>query len=141
MAEEYVNLGRLFEQATSNKVYLNGSNLHEIENNFFLNHTVDFEMIGSMLIREIEQRTNISSRNVEDFEIYIHAIDVDHESEDFMFTGWVYKLNAPQFNIVKRSQYGSGTDFKQDISDSTGNSCYIPTSGNYFIKCNNLINR
>ena len=36
-----------------------------------------------------------------------------------------------------RSQYGRGTDFKQDIVEYIGNNCYIPTSGNSFIKCIN----
>ena len=40
-----------------------------------------------------------------------------------------------QFNKVKRSQYGTSTDFKQDNVEYIGNNCYIPSSGNCFIKC------
>ena len=53
------------------------------------------------------------------------------------FMGWLYKLNTPEFFIVNRSQYGRITDFKQNIVEFIGNNCYIPTSGNCFIKCIN----
>ena len=49
----------------------------------------------------------------------------------------MYKLNTPEFKKVNRSQYGRGADFKQDIVEYVGNKCYIPTSGNCFIKCVN----
>ena len=92
-------------------------------------------MIGSMLIGEIEQKPNISLRIFEDFETDLHAIDVDYENEDVFFTGWLYESNTPDFNKVNRSQYGRGTDFKQDFVDIIGNNCYNPTSSNCFIKC------
>ena len=92
-------------------------------------------MIGNMLIGEIEQKTNIRFKNVDDFETFINAIDVDYDSEDFILAGCLYKLNTPQFNRVNRAQYGRGTDFKHDIVEYMGNNCYIPTSGNCFIKC------
>ena len=44
-------------------------------------------------------------------------------------------MNTPEFKKVNRSQYGRGTDFKQDIVEYIGNNCYIPTIGNCFIKC------
>ena len=47
----------------------------------------------------------------------------------------MYKLNTPEFKKVNRSQYGRGTDFKQHIVEYIGNNCYIPTTGNCFIKC------
>ena len=50
-------------------------------------------MIGSMLIGELEQKTNIWFRKVDDFETYVIAIDFDYNSEDVTFTGWFYKLN------------------------------------------------
>ena len=64
-----------------------------------------------MLIGEIEQKTNIRFTNVDDLETYINAIDVDYDSEDVIFTGWLYKINTPEFKKVNRSQYGRGTDF------------------------------
>ena len=59
----------------------------------------------------------------------------------FFFTGWLYKLNPPEFGKVNRSQYGRGTDFKQDIVEYIGKNCYIPTSGNCFIKCINYFTK
>ena len=49
----------------------------------------------------------------------------------------MYKLNTPEFIKVNRYQNGRGTDFKQDLVEHFGNNCYIPTSGNCFIKCFN----
>ena len=53
----------------------------------------------------------------------------------------MYKLNTSEFKKVNRSQYGRGTDFKQDIVEYIGNKCYIPTSGNCFIKCINYFTK
>ena len=48
------------------------------------------------------------------------------------FTGWLYKLNIPEFKKVNRPHCGRSTDFKQDIVEYIGNNCYIPTNGNCF---------
>ena len=47
---------------------------------------------------------------MDDFESYTNAIDFDYDSEDVTFSGYIYKLNTPQFNVVKRSTYGKSTD-------------------------------
>ena len=49
----------------------------------------------------------------------------------------LYKLYTPEFNRVNKSQYGRGSDFKQDIVEHAGYSCYIPTSSNCFVNCPN----
>ena len=72
---------------------------------------------------------------MDDFESYINAIDIDYDSEDVTFTGYVYKLDTPQFKIVKRSAYGKGTNHMQEIVEHHWQNCYIPTSGICFIKC------
>ena len=36
--DEYIDLGRFFELATSDKIYVNILNLHEIENDFLLEY-------------------------------------------------------------------------------------------------------
>ena len=139
---EDINIGRFFELATTDRQYVNGLNLHEIKNEILEDYTGDFELIGTMLVGEIEQKTNIRFKNVDDFENYINAIDNSgYDSEDVIFTGWLYKLNTPEFKKVNRSQYGRGTDFKQDIVEYIGNNCYIPTSGNCFIKCINYFTK
>ena len=139
---EDINIGRFFELATTDRQYVNGLNLHEIKNDILEEYTGDFELIGSMLVGEIEQKTNIRFKNVDDFENYNNAIDNSgYDGEDVIFTGWLYKLNTPEFKKVNRSHNGRGTDFKQDIVEYIGNNCYIPTSGNCFIKCINYFTR
>ena len=51
------------------------------------------------------------------FEKYINAIDVDYDSKDVTFTGYVYKLNTPEFKVPKGSAYAIGTNFLQDIDE------------------------
>ena len=46
-----------------------------------------------------------------------------------------YKLNAPQFNKVNRSQYANGCDFKHEIFEYRCENCFIPTKGYCFINC------
>ena len=139
---EDIDIGRFFELATTDRKYVNGSNLHEIKNDILEDYTGDFELIGSILVGEIEQKTNIRFKNVDDFEIYINAIDNSgYDSEDVIFTGWLYKINTPEFKKVNRSQFGRGTDFKQDIVEYIGNNCYIPKSGKCSIKCINYFTK
>ena len=94
-----------FEKTSSDKVYVNGLNIHESKGEILLNYIGDFELNRSMVVGPIEHRTKIKFRNVDDFESYIKAIDVDYDSDDFTFSGYVYILNTPQFNVVKRCVY------------------------------------
>ena len=43
---EDIDLGRFFELATSNKIYVNNLNLHEIKNEILHDYTGDFELNG-----------------------------------------------------------------------------------------------
>ena len=139
---EHIDLGRFFKSATTNKIYVNGLNLHEIESEVLEDYTGDFELIGSMLFGEIEQKPIFRFKNTDDFENDFNAIDNGgYDSEDVIFTRWLYKLNTPEFKKVNRSQYARGTDFKQYIVEHIGNNCYSPTSGNCFIKCMNYFTK
>ena len=135
LIDEDVDLGRFFELATSNKIYVNNLNLHEIKNEILQHYTGDFELNELMIIGPIEHKTNIRFKNMKDFENYINAIDIDYDSEEVTFTRYVYKLNTPHFKVVKRSTYGRGTNYMQEIVEYHGQNCYIPTSGMCFIKC------
>ena len=135
LVEEDIDLGRFFELATSNKIYVNNLNLHEIKNQILQDYTGDFDLNGKMIIGPIEQETNVRYKNMDDFERYINAIDIDYDSEDVTFTGYLYKINTPQFNVVRRSAYGKGTNYMQEIVEYHGQNCYIPTSGMCFINC------
>ena len=137
IAEEDIDLGKFFELATSDKIYVNNLNLHEIKNEILQDYTGDVELNGKMTIGLIEHKTNIRFKKMDDFERYIKAIDVDYDSEDVTFTGYVYKLDTPHFKVVKRSAYGRGTNYMQEIIEYHGQNCYIPTSGMCFVKCIN----
>ena len=134
---EDINTGRFFELATSDSIYVDNLNLHEIKGEILEDYTGDFELIGKLIIGPVEHKTNIRFKNMDDFERYINAIDIDYDSDDAIFTGYVYKLNTPQFKVVKRSAYGKGTNHMQEIVEYYGRNCYIPTSGRCFIKCIN----
>ena len=135
---EDIDLGKFFELATTNETYNNRLNLHETENETLVDFTGDLERIGSTLIGEVEQKTYIRLK-IMDFETYFIGIDFDYDSEDVTFARWLYILYRPEPNKVNRSQYGRGLDSKQDIVENIGNSCYIPTSGNCFIKFSNYL--
>ena len=68
----------------------------------------------------------------------MNAIDQDCESEDAIFNGYNYKKDTPQINLVNRSHYGNGCDFKHDNKEYRGNNCFIPTKRYCFIKCTNF---
>ena len=53
LVEEDIDLGRFFELATSNKIYANNLNLHEIKNEILQGYTGDFELNGLMIIGPI----------------------------------------------------------------------------------------
>ena len=90
MVGEDIDLGRFFELATTIKKIVNGLYLHEIKSEILEDYTGDFELIGSMLIGEIEQKTNMRFKNTDDFETYINAKDNGgYDSEDVIFTGWL----------------------------------------------------
>ena len=95
-----IDLGRFFELATSNKIYVNKLNLHEIKNKILQDYTSDFELNGKMIIGPVEHKTNIRFKSMDDFERYINAIDIDYDSEEVIFTGYVYKLNTPHFKLL-----------------------------------------
>ena len=74
---------------------------------------------------------------MDDFGSYKNATDVDYDSEDVTFTGYVYKSKTPEFNVVKRSAYAKGTNYMKKIIDHHGQNCFISNSGLCFIKFNN----
>ena len=85
---KWIDIGRFYELALTNKRYVNGCNLHEIKSENLEDYTVVFELIGSIVNGDIEQKTNIRFKNVDDFETYIIAIDIGgYDSEDVFPTG------------------------------------------------------
>ena len=58
-----------------------------------------------------KHNTNIRPKIMDDFESYINVIDIDYDREDVTFTGYVYKKNTPQFNVVKQKAYANFTNY------------------------------
>ena len=125
---EDVEIGKFFELATSNKILVNNLNWHENKNEILQDYTGDFELNGLMIIGHNELEAN-RFKNKDHFESYLNTVDVNYDSEDVIFTGYIYKLKKPQSNVVKRSAYGKGTNYMQKIVEYHGQNCYIPTSG------------
>ena len=138
LAEEVFDLGRFFELAISEKIYVNNLNLHEVKSETLQDYTGDIESNGVTIIGPIEQKSINRYKNNGEFKSCIDAIYVEYVSEDVTFTGYVYELKTPQFKIVKRSTYGKGSNYMQEIVEYHGQNCSIPTSGIGFIK---FINR
>ena len=57
-----IDIRRFFEIATTNRKYLNGLNLHEIKNEILEDYRADFELIGSMLVGEVEKKRILGSK-------------------------------------------------------------------------------
>ena len=87
-----------------------------------------------MIIGPVEHNTNIRVKKMDDFQIFLNAIDIDYDNEDVTFTSFVYNLNTPQCKVVKRSAYGKSANYMQQMVKYHGQNCYIPTSGMCFIK-------
>ena len=54
-----IDLGRFFELASSDIIYVNNLNLHRIKNAILQDYTGDFELNGSLLVGEIEQKQTL----------------------------------------------------------------------------------
>ena len=111
-------------------------NLHEIGNELLKGFNGVFQMVGSLVVGENLRKANISLRNIKDFEPYIKSLDENgYENGDSVFTGYFCEKEIPVFNLVNRSRFGKGSDFKRDFVEVIGDNCYIPTSKKCFIKC------
>ena len=96
-------------------------------------------MVGNLKVSDQIRQTHIRFRNIDDFEAFINATDEGYDAEGAIFNGYIHKLDTPQFIKVNRSQYGYGSDFKQETIEYRGNNCFIPTKGYCFIKCVNFL--
>ena len=88
-----------------------------------------------MIIGPIEHKTNIRFKKMDDFENYLKAKVVDYDSEDVIFTGYVYKVNTHLFNVVKRTAFAKRTYYMQENVEYQRQNCSIPSPGMCFIKC------
>ena len=122
-----------------NKIQLIDKNLHEIKNEILQDYIGTFEMVGNLKVGDQIRQTHVRFRNLDDFEAYINSIDEGYDADDCIFNGYIYKIDTPQFNKVKRSEYGNDCSFDKIIVEYQGNNCFIPTKGYCFVKCINFI--
>ena len=83
---------------------------HKIRSETLQTYAGDFELNESMVMGPVEQKTKLRFRKMDDFESYINAIDVAYDGEDFIFTGYVYKVNSSQFSVVNRCFHANGVN-------------------------------
>ena len=57
-----------------------------------------------MVIGPGEQKREIRLRKMDDFEIYINAVYIDYDSDDFISTGFVCQSNTTEPYKVSRSK-------------------------------------
>ena len=112
-----------------NKIQVIDKNLHEIKQEILLDYIGTFEKVGNLKVGDRIRQTHVRFRNMDDFEAYINSINRDYDSDDSIFNGYIYKIDTPISNKVKRSQYGNGCDFEHEIIEYRGNNCFIPTKG------------
>ena len=74
---------------------MTGLNLHENKSEILLDYRGDFDVNGSMVIRPVEHKTNVRFRNMDHFESYMNAVDVDYDSKDGTLTMYLKKINTP----------------------------------------------
>ena len=122
-----------------NKIQVIGKNLHEIKYEILQDYEGVFDLIGTLKIDDQTKQTHITFRNMDDFESYVNKIDDGYDADDTIFKGYIYKIDTPQFNKVKRNQYGNGCSFDKIIIEYRGNNCFIPTKGYCFFKCINFL--
>ena len=118
-----------------NKIQVVNKSLHEIKYEILIDYEGVFEMVGDLKVGDRVLEIHIRFRIMDNFEAYIKSIDQDYDSEGAVFNGYNYKLNTPQFNLIKRSQYGNGCSFDKLIFEYQGNNCFIPTKAYCFVKC------
>ena len=138
---KYANDPNKLENALKelNKIQVLDKNLYEIKNETLQDYDGTFEKVGTLLVGDQLRQTHVRFRNISDFETYINSIDEGYDSDDSIFNGYIYKINTPIFNKVKRSQYGNGCGFKHEIIEYRGNKSFIPTKGYCFVKCINFV--
>ena len=116
-------LGLFFKIATSEKkIFLIYLKLHELRNQTIADYTGGFETISDDFIGEHKPAAALRFKNIGHYESYIFTIDKDYADDvDTIFTGQLYRVNTPEYNILSRSEYGKGTDFKINVVEVIGN--------------------
>ena len=122
-----------------NKIHVIDKILNEIKQDILQDYEGVFELVGNLKVGDQIRQSHIRFRNMIDFETYINSIDEGYDADYTIFNGYNYKIDTPQFNKVKRSQYGNGCSFDKIILEYRGNNCFTTTKGYCFVKCINFL--
>ena len=98
-----------------------------------------FDLIGNLTIIGTTRKTNMRFRSVKDFDSYIEKVDDKYDGDEVIFTGDSIEYAQEEFQPVKRSNYGKGSNHLKDIEEYHGTNCFIPTGNNCFLKCINYL--
>ena len=98
-----------------------------------------FDLVGNITIQDVNRKTKMRFRSVQDFEAYIEKINDHYDGDEVMFTGQSIEFYMPEFKPVKRSNYGKSTNYLADFEDYHGTNCFIPTGNNCFLKSINYL--
>ena len=118
-----------------NKIQVVDEKLHEFKNEILRGYGGEYKLFGKLTVGDQIRETHIRFRNTPHYEPYKNAIDEEYDADDAIFNGHTYKIETPDFNVVSRSRYGNGCDFKHQIIEYKGNNFYIPSEGYCFSKC------
>ena len=99
-------------------------------------YTLDFKIIG-----EHKLSRAIRFELIEIYESYYKNIHMNYDAGYILFTGFFDKMIATELTKVDSSESGERIDYKQEIVDFLGNSCYTPTSGYCFSNAFEIFNR
>ena len=83
-----------------------------------------------MVIGHFEQKTITRFRNMDDVANYINAIDIDYDSKDVTFTGFVH--NTSQSNVFRGNAYSRGTNYMKEFIEYHRQNCFYTNSPNVF---------
>ena len=57
-------------------------------------------MVGKCSVGDQIRKTQVRFRNITDYEAYIISIDEGYDAKDAIFSGYIYEINTPHFNLI-----------------------------------------
>ena len=82
-----------------NKIQVVNKDLHEIKQKVLGYYAGEFEFVGKLSVGDQIRTTHIRFRNSTDYEAYINSIHERYDAEDAILSGYIYKINTPQYII------------------------------------------
>jgi hypothetical protein len=97
-------------------------------------HTVDLHGHCMNSVRGNEYNNVKGFVSAASFENYRNSFNTSSNEAGYRFSGYIM-YGEDEFRRVRRSLHGKGENVQYKINENVGKDCYIPTAGNYFIKC------